>query len=137
MELYSAALTMEEMGHKDKYQLYFASERDAEDYLKGLPEESYTIEREWVNCKEFLFDYNQAIEMNVRNMLLKKHERKREAHEPKLWLVGDENRTPVVCSNWAEVQGIIRNLDEGEHRVHIKPISVAELVVWFNAVSKD
>lgn len=163
MELYSTALTMEEMGHKAEYQLYFASERDAEEYLETHTEEgTYTIDREWVNDKEFFFDYNQTIEMNVRNSLIKKYERERKAQqeagqdasnvktvevvkevevvrevEPKLWWVEIGNGMPVVCHNWTGVQEILANTGEGEYDIHVKPISVRELVLQFNALSEE
>lgn len=160
MELYSTALTMEEMGHKAEYQLYFASERDAEEYLETHTEEgTYTIEREWVNDKEFFFDYNQTIEMNVRNSLIRKYERaKREAQqeagqgasnvktvevvkevEPKLWWVEVGNDAPVVVRSWSEVQEMLSRTEEEtfELTISVKPISVRELVLQFNALSEE
>lgn len=160
MELYSTALTMEEMGHKAEYQLYFASERDAEEYLETHTEEgTYTVEREYVNDKDFFFDYNQTIEMNVRNSLIRKYEQaKREAKqeagqgasnvktvevvkeiEPKLWWVEVGNDAPVVVRSWSEVQEMLSRTGEEtfELTISVKPISVRELVLQFNALSEE
>lgn len=147
------------MGHKDEYQLYFASERDAEEYLETHTEEgTYTIDREWVNNREFFFNYNQTIETNVRNSLIKKYECEHKAQqeagqgasnvktvevvkevEPKLWWVEVGNGVPVVCRNWAEVQEMLSRTKEEtfELTISVKPISVAELVMQFNALSEE
>lgn len=172
MELYSTVLTMDGVGSSDKakYQLYFASERDAEEYLETYTEEgTYTIEREYVNDKDFFFEYNQTIETNVRNQLEKKHERNRERAkqaqaqevgadegnvktvevvrevevirevEPKLWWVEVGNDAPVIFRSWSEVQEMLSRIEEETYEldINIKPISVRELVLQFNALSEE
>lgn len=166
MELYSTVLTMDgnKPGDKAEYQLYFASERDAEDYLETYTEEgTYTIEREYVNDKDFFYDYNQTIETNIRNQFALKYEREKrkalqEAQaqgpgvdesnvktievvrevEPKLWWVEVGGDAPVVFRSWSEVQEMLSRIEEaGELDINIKPISVRELVLQFNALSEE
>lgn len=173
MELYSTVLTMDgnKPGDKAEYQLYFASERDAEDYLETYTEEgTYTIEREYVNDKDFFYDYNQTIETietietNIRNQFALKYEREKrkalqEAQaqevgvdesnvktvevvrevEPKLWWVEVGNDAPVIFRSWSEVQEMLSRIEEETYEldINIKPISVRELVLQFNALSEE
>lgn len=171
MELYSTVLTMDgnKPGDKAEYQLYFASERDAEDYLETYTEEgTYTIEREYVNDKDFFYDYNQTIETNIRNQFALKYEREKrkalqEAQgpgvdesnvktvevvrevevirevEPKLWWVEVGNDAPVIFHSWSEVQEMLSRIEEETYEldINIKPISVRELVLQFNALSEE
>ena len=171
MELYSAVLTMDgnKPGDKAEYQLYFASERDAEDYLETYTEEgTYTVEREYVNDKDFFYDYNQTIETNIRNQFALKYEREKrkalqEAQEvgvdesnvktvevvrevevirevePKLWWVEVGNDAPVIFRSWSEVQEMLSRIEEETYEldINIKPISVRELVLQFNALSEE
>lgn len=167
MELYSTVLTMDgnKPGDKAEYQLYFASERDAEDYLETYTEEgTYTIEREYVNDKDFFYDYNQTIETNIRNQFALKYEREKrkalqEAQaqeagvdgsnvktvevvreiEPKLWWVEVGNDAPVIFRSWSEVQEMLSRIGEETYElyINIKPISVRELVLQFNALSEE
>lgn len=112
-----------------------------------------------MNDKEFFFDYNQTIEMNVRNQLIRKYEQaKREAQqeagqgasnvktvevvkevEPKLWWVEVGNDAPVVVRSWSEVQEMLSRTEEEtfELTISVKPISVRELVLQFNALSEE
>lgn len=171
MELYSAVLTMDgnKPGDKAEYQLYFASERDAEDYLETYTEEgTYTVEREYVNDKDFFYDYNQTIETNIRNQFALKYEREKrkalqEAQEvgvdesnvktvevvrevevirevePKLWWVEVGYDAPVIFRSWSEVQEMLSRIEEETYEldINIKPISVRELVLQFNALSEE
>lgn len=145
MEIYSAVLTMKDMGYQYEYQLYFASKEDAVEYLENHPdvgEDGYTIHCEYISDEDFFFDYNQTIEINTRNALRDRYETarlKRESKdkaakcvEPKMWLVeiGD---TQKVYQNWSEVQGVLGTVSEDTTNITIKPISVADLINHFNA----
>lgn len=162
MQLYSAMLKMEQQGFKEEFTLYFASERHADSYLEqsNLAEEgTYVVEKEWMSDEVLLDDYNGLIEQHARNSLnrrcqaglvsaseakvetcdvVKEVEVIREV-EPKLWWVEVGNDAPVIFRSWSEVQEMLSRIEEETYEldINIKPISVRELVLQFNALSEE
>lgn len=128
-------------GNKAEDQLYFASERDVKNYLETYTEEgTYTIERE----KRKALQEAQAQEVGVDESNVKTVEVVREVEvirevEPKLWWVEVGNDAPVIFCSWSEVQEMLSRIEEETYEldINIKPISVRELVLQFNALLEE